>query len=240
MKKTVFILITLITILLIILLSKSFLPSSTKYSKEEVEQLILKGVENFNDMSNVSFDLKTSEVTCRYYYKGNKMKILYSSTPESSVSSNIINLDERKEYIVSEDLKIITVKDSTKFGLDKGVQYTLARSIENQTNLKNRYKREYHYIKDDTVEGKDCILIEEVFFYKENDTYINRNKSNPEEEIYIYWIEKSTGFVVAFDRTLPNQKTFTPNTIITNITFGNVEDSVFELPTTGYRISEFN
>lgn len=123
--------------------------------------------------------------------------------------------------------------------IDKGIQYELARSIENHNNLNNQYRREFKYIKDETLEGKDCIFVKEEIFSRENGTYINLNEANPEKEIRGFWIEKSTGFVLGGAMMQAGQDTATPEMIVRNISFGEVVDSDFELPI-GYEIIEKN
>lgn len=108
MKKFVLSLIAIIVVLLIIVLFKSFTTTTTKYSNNDVANLILKGVENMDNMSNVSFENENESRICKYYYKGNKMKMLVlenSAGTKINTLTSIINLDEGKQYIIDEEKK---------------------------------------------------------------------------------------------------------------------------------------
>ena len=238
MKKIIPSLVIIILILLIVIGLIVWKMNTPKYSYDDVANLLLKGVENMDNMSNVSFERETELGIVRYYYKGNKMKMLVKSVtdPENKLTAWIVNLDEGKQYTISEEKKFIGVRSATS--IDKGIQYQVARYLENRNTPNYPYKIKYRYIRDEVLEGKDCILAEEVYYKLDGDKYINMNKANPEEKVVYYWIEKSTGFIVGLDGREPNQNTATPTTIIRDITFGNVKDSDFELPNGDYMIYE--
>lgn len=189
-------------------------------------------------MNNVTFEMKNPQIGAKYYYKENKMKmeLMYSSDSEMSLTSNIINLNEGKQYAISEKNKFIGIQDATS--IDKGIQYQMARYLENRNTPNYPYKYEYRYIKDELLDGKDCILVEEIHYKLDGNKYVNENKTNLEKKVYYYWIEKTTGIIIGYNRVEPNQDTVSAYTIITNITFGNVKDSDFELPTGDYMIYE--
>ena len=89
--------------------------------------------------------------------------------------------------------------------------------------------RELSYIKDEKIEGKDCILVKEITYYKADDgTFQSDNKSDV--DIRAYWIEKSTGFVLGAALIKPTQTNATPEVLIKSITFNEVKDSDFNLP----------
>jgi len=227
MKKAVFILITIIAILLIIILLKN----DSTYSSKEIEQLILKGVENFDDMSNVSFERQTTGAITKHYYKGNKMKISFIKSFKESANdslTSIINLDEGKQYLINPQKNFIGIQKATTS--DKGLQFELAKYIEENHEPNSKYIREYVYIKDEIIEGKDCIFVKEQRYNQESGKYIYRNIENT-NMFNSYWIEKSTGFVIGFSPIKPDEDTAVPITIIRNITFGEVKDSDFDLPT---------
>lgn len=235
MKKLFIALIVMIVILLIFILFQIFMTSFPKYTNEEIISLILKGVENLDDMSNVSYEVKSQDIMFISSYKGNKqkMKILYSKRP-TSISFTITDLDKQKQYGINEEKKLIVVINQKYFS--NIVQYDVLHKL-NFVKPGNSIKFEYKYLKDDIIDGKDCILVEEETYELEDDTYINLNKEIPEKEVYFYWIEKSTGFIIATASSLPGNINITPEITISNITFGNVQDSDFNLPT-DYQILE--
>lgn len=102
----------------------------------------------------------------------------------------------------------------------------------NGNNSSSNIKYEYTYIKDEQLEGKDCILIKQDIFYLVDGKYTHISKITPEKQLRVFWIEKSTGFVLgASSTTNPNKNdNITPEMIIRNIYTGNVIDSDFELP----------
>ena len=127
MKKFMFILIAIIVIVLAIVLFK--ICTTTKYSSDDVKNLILKGAENMDKLFvNGSFERKWLNQTRKYYYKGNKMKILVlEAPPETKLSTTIIDLNEKKQYIISDKIKTIVVKETNSLSVVEGIQYELAR-----------------------------------------------------------------------------------------------------------------
>lgn len=234
MKKIIiYFIIILFIILFSILFFKIYL-SNTKYSNENINTLVQKGIENMQNMENVCIERKNKNSVVKFYYKGNKMKTLVIENFEDSlVSYSIIDLDKEKQYIVSDKKKILTVQKSTN--LNKGLQYEVLDRINTKgINL----KRELSYIKDENIEGKDCIFVKEITYYKSDDgTFQSDSKLN--EDIRVYWIEKSTGFVLGGAIIKPTQTNVTPEIWITNITFNEVVDSDFDLPV-DYEIYDFS
>lgn len=234
MKKIIPSLVIIILILLIVIGLIVWKINSPKYSYDDVANLLLKGIENMDDMNNVTFEMKNHQIGAKYYYKENKMKmeLMYSSDPDMSLTEHIINLEEGKQYTISEEKKFIGIQDATS--IDKGIQYQVERNLENRNTPNYPYKYEYRYIRDEILDGKDCILVEEIHYKLDGDKYVNENKTNLEKKVYYYWIEKTTGLIIGYNRVEPNQDTVSAYTIITNMTFGNVKDSDFELPTGDY------
>lgn len=251
-KKIVIILLLFIAILLIILLlkEKGFMPaifsssapsqvgSHLKYSSEDIKNLILRGEETFDNMDNASFDLKRNFGSMRYYYKGNKIKMVMTSSSESPDivnASTLVDLGQNKEYHIFDGQKFMAVThiQSTY----QSLQYRYSHKIELTSSPDSETKYEYLYIKDEMIDGKDCVFVEEVTFSKENNSYINHNKALPQEKVIALWIEKSTGFIIGSAPILPGQESADVDILITNISFGTVKDSDFELPT-GYTIRE--
>lgn len=101
MKKFMFILIAIIVIVLAIVLFK--ICTTTKYSNDDVKNLILKGAENMDKLLvNGSFERKWLNQTRKYYYKGNKMKILVlEAPPETKLSTTIIDLNEKNNILLA-------------------------------------------------------------------------------------------------------------------------------------------
>lgn len=226
MKKFV---VCFIIILFIILFSILFFKihlSNTKYSNEDIYALVQKGIGNMQDMQNVCIERKNVYALSKYYYKGNKMKALVMETTKdlSMVSYSIIDLDKEKQYIVSDEKKIIIVQKSTN--LDKGLQYEVFDRMNSKgTNL----KRELSYIKEESIDKKDCIFAKEITYYKTDDGTF-QSDSELDVDIRAYWIEKSTGFVLGTAIIKPTQTNATPEVWIKNITFNEVVDSDFDLP----------
>ena len=193
-KSAVYFIIILFIILFSILFFKTHL-SNTKYSNEDIYDLVQKGIENMQDMQNVCIERKNVYAVCKYYYKGNKMKILVMESTEGSalVSYAITDLDKEKQYIVSDKKKMISVQKATR--LDKGLQF----EVFDRINMKDpNAKRELEYIKDENIEGKDCIFVKEIYFSKTDENTFQAN-SELDVDIRAYWIEKSTGFRYCYD-----------------------------------------
>ena len=236
MKKFIFSITIIIVLLLIILLFKIFAPtfptSTCNYSNDDVAQLIFKGLENMDNMNNVSFEVQTDFSLTRRYYKGNKYKlvVLENYSSDSNLSECIIDLDQKKSYSIGKD-KFLIIQPLTSN--TDALQYKLAQYLEksNNSNISYSSKYQYQYVKDDILEGKDCILVKEVLYHLENDTYIDVSAKSPEKEVAVYWIEKSTGFVLGVSQMPYNMDSATPSIIIRNITLGEVKDSDFEIDT---------
>ena len=179
------------------------------------------------DMQNVCIVRKNQVSVMKYYYKGNKMKMSVLETTGSNglVSYAIIDLEKEKQYMVSDIRKFISIQKATN--IDKGLQYL----VFNEINPKgDNLKRELAYIKDETIEGKDCVFVKEITYYKTEDGSY-QSDSELGEDIRAYWIEKSTGFVLGGAMIKPTQTDATPEAWIKSITFNEVKDSDFELPT---------
>ena len=226
MKKYVTLIIIVLFIILFGILFFKIYQSNPKYSSEDIYALVQKSIENMQDMQNVCIERKNENGVVKNYYKGNKMKMLVvENTDDSLVSYSITDLNEEKQYIVSDTEKVITIQKATNF--NKGLQYEVFDRINtNDINL----NRELSYIKDEKIEGKDCIFVKEITYYKTDDGSFQPD-SKLDVDIRAYWIEKSTGFVVGAAMIKPTQTSATPETLIKNITFNEVVDSDFDLPT---------
>ena len=224
MKKfVVFFIIIVLIILFGILFFNAY--KSNKYSSENLYALVQKGIENMHDMQNVCIERENEYGVVKYFYKGNKMKGLYNSTLDSTLSYSITNLDEKK---------LITIKKDTS--IDKGLQYLVFNYLNN-----NNLNVELSYIKDEKMRGKDCIFVKQVSYLKTADgTFQADNESG--EDVPAYWIEKSTGFVLGSVMIKPTQTSATPYAWVRNITFDVVKDSDFDLPTDYeiYDITEYD
>ena len=197
-----------------------------QYSSDDIYALVKKGIENLQNTQNVCIERKNEAGITKYYYKGNKMKAsTIESYNDSSVSYTITVLDEEKQYIVSDSKKFITVQKATNFY--KGLQYEVFDGINTSGTT---VKRELSYIKDEKIEGKDCIFVKEITYYKTDDGSFQPD-SKLDVDIRAYWIEKSTGFVLGAALINPSQTSATPKLWINSITFNEVDDSEFSLPT---------
>lgn len=225
MRKTVVFFIVIVFIILSSILFFKIYQSNTKYSSEDIYSLVQKGVENMHDMQNVCIERVNGSEIIKYYYKGNKKKTLVeNSNDNSSMSYDIVDLDKGKVYIVSDNKKFILIHNVANF--NKGLQYDVFDAIDYEGG---DTKIELSYIKDEKINGKDCIFVKEVTYYKNDDgSFQDYNK--PDENVRAYWIEKSTGFVLGAAMIKPTQENATPETWINNITFNEVTDSDFDLP----------
>jgi len=226
MKKFIVCFVIILFIILFIVLFFKPHQSNAKYSNEEIYALVQKGIENMQDMQNVCIERKNVYAVCKYYYKGNKMKMLVmeSTDGDTLASYAITDLDKEKQYNVSDEKKMISVQKAIHF--DKGLQF----EVFDRINMKDtNAKRELSYIKDENIEGKDCIFVKEMYFTKTNDGTFQAD-SELDVDIRVYWIEKSTGFVLGTSMIKPAQTSATPDVWIKNITFNEVVDSDFNLP----------
>lgn len=226
MKNYIISIIIVIFIILFSILFFKIYQSNTQYSSEDIYALVQKGIENMQDMQNVCIERKNEYGVVKNYYKGNRMKILIvGNVDDLLVSYSIIDLDEEKQYIVSDKKKIITVQRATNF--NKGLQYEVFDAINPKGNS---IKRELSYIKDEKIEGKDCIFVKEITYHKTDDGTFHSD-SALDVDIRAYWIEKSTGFIIGAAMIKPTQTSATPEFLIKSIKFNEVLDSDFDLPT---------
>ena len=226
MKKSIVFFSVIIFIILFGILFFKVYQSNRKYSSEDIYNLVQKGVENMQDMQNTCIEIKNEYGVVKNYYKGNKMKnVIEENNIGSSLSYSIIDLDKGKQYMVSDKERFIGIEKATR--IDKGLQYLVFNSINPKAD---NIKVELSYIKDEKIEKKDCIFVKEITYYKTDDGTFQTN-SESSEDISAYWIEKSTGFVLGYTTIKPTQTSATPKTWIKNITFNEVVDSDFYLPT---------
>lgn len=233
-KKFVICFIIILFIILFSILFFKINPSNIKYSNEDIYALVQKGMDNMHDMQNVCIERKDKTGIHKFYYKGNKMKLLPMEDTDDLLSSySIIDLDKEKHYMVSDKKKIIVIKTETNF--NKGLQYGVFDRISIQDR---NLRRELSYIKDDNIEGKDCIFVKEITYYKTDDgSFKFDNEFNT--DICAYWIEKSTGFVLGTAIIKPTQTNATPEFWIKDITFNEVVDSDFDLPI-DYKVYDYS
>ena len=227
MKKFVVCIIVILLILFCILFSINHIVNK-KYSSEDIYNLVKKGIENMQDMQNVCIERRNIAGLTKFYYKGNKKKMLVlESNNNSSLSYSIDDLDEGKQYLVSDEKKCIYISNNDIY-ITKGMQYDVFDSISSKGY---NFWIELSYIKDEKINGKDCIFVKEVTYNRQDDNTYKSN-SDSDEDIRAYWIEKSTGFVLGAATIKPTQTSATPDDCwIYSITFGTVKDSDFELPT---------
>ncbi len=226
MKNYIISIIIVIFIILFSILFFKIYQSNTQYSSEDIYDLVQKGIENMQDMQNVCIERKNEYGIVKNYYKGNKMKtVIEENSNDILLSYSIIDLDNEKQYLISDKKKYIFVENAT--GIYEGLQYYVFNSINPKGN---NIKVELSYIKDEKIEGKDCIFVKEITYHKTDDGTF-QNDSELSEEISAYWIEKSTGFVLGYTTIKPTQTSASPKTWIKSITFNEVTDSDFDLPT---------
>ena len=114
-KKFVICFIILLFIILFSILFLKLIPSNIKYSNEDIYALVQKGMGNMHDMQNVYIERNDKTRVHKFYYKGNKMKLLtMEDTDELLLSYSIMDLD--KENIIWFLIrKIIVIKNETSF-----------------------------------------------------------------------------------------------------------------------------
>lgn len=232
MKKFLVYIIIIIVLIIVVILLKNI--TTTKYSHTDIVALINKGTQSMDNMNNLSFDKQTQNGTTKYYFKNNKRKMISLDT-----NLTVIILEDGKTYTIDNKRKIMFTNTQNLLNMDtlirKGLQDDALRieRLNNDVGNKDKLRYEFAYIKDEKIENKDCILVKERVFYLEtkeyNDVYYNSKKETP-----VYWIEKSTGFVIGAALMEFGKNTTTPQTIIKNIQVGKVMDDVFndmlELP----------
>ena len=237
MKKFIFWFIAFIVILGAVILWKTSLKTSTdtKYFDADIRALIVQGYENMYGTDNVSYEFENDVAITKHYLKGNKKKMVTLKQKDTKYTDGnllvITDFDEEKEYLFTEKEKLAFIQKPSVS--NKGSQYILGKQLkENPTSSSTaRTKVEYRYVKDEELEEKDCILVEEEYFYRMDDGSYQKDS----EERYFLWIEKSTGFILALGGTENGGDAVTPESFIRNISVGTVQDSDFEMPT-GYKI----
>lgn len=221
MKK---ILIVIVVIIFIVILSISL--TKPNYSHEDIVALINKGIQNMNNMDNLSYDTQKEDGTVKHYYKGNKKKMI---TPTNNV---FITLEDEKTYMIDKTEKAMIITTNSPLS-DKEELQNEALRMEKFNKNDNQYRYELAYIRDEKIDNKTCILVKQCKFDKETKKYINYTYSS-ENQIVVYWIEKSTGFVIGIGFMDPQKNIATPKSIIKNIKCGEVTDDMFndmlELP----------
>jgi len=242
MKKFAVVLLFIIAILLVILLLKmnggislgngnvtttsskdGNTTLSEKYSNEEIKELILKGKENLDEAENLYYEIHSDTTINKYYCKGTKFKRdnyfdSYYSCLKVSTSS-ILDLDEGCAYLLDHKTKTIQIINPI---LSK---YGFQTSLLNKLYPSTSYVITFTYIKDEKIDGKDCIFIKENRL--DPSTY---ELKYPDSYTWGYWLEKSTGFVIGRASMSTNETSAIPESLTKNITYGIVQDSDFELP----------
>lgn len=235
MKKIVVSIIAIVIIILVIVLFKNF--TDTKYSHEDIKSLISKGLETMNSANNMYFEKEAELQSIKYYYKENKMKMIvsgnYTDVTNNTSSTVITNLEEGKKYWINEKTRKMAITNTTT--LDKNFQSKFFQSIEEYNDNTHRY--ELAYIRDEKLDNRDCIFVKQQVFNIETNKYSDPTY-NSTGDIPVCWIEKSTGFVIGTGVMQSGNNVAILKTLITNIQFGKVIDSDFDLPN-GYEIVDF-
>lgn len=241
MKKLVIVLVIIVIMLAVLLLlkitgsistnsneiSNSTVPVSSTYSNEDIEKLILKGQETLSKVENAYYEKHTEYDYMTYYHKNprEKIEIYLKPSPFTTVKeitkkrTYLTNLDANIEYTYNHDMK---TRDSDKaVSIDISFQSILTSLLNSPS-----YQTEFIYVKDEELEGKDCIFVK-AFRY---DKKTGELKVNRDGLIDSYWIEKSTGFFVGASKIHPEGNSSIPTVVIRNLSFGTVKDSDFAEP----------
>lgn len=258
MKKFVPALLALIAVLVVILFLKtngvfpiidtsknsitSTSLSTSNYSNDDIQNLIIQGAETMASLGNWSFEVENSTegkkpITWieKYYYKEEKAKKeLYFD----NVATKTYITDAAKEtlYQIQHKDKTVSVQHLSPKQLTSYVpkeQCSSAQVLkEVRKSTTNPYKYIFTYLRDGRLEGKDCILAKKEIVYLDEERCVK----SVSDLVMVFWIEKSTGFILG--RAAPENidiNTITPKQIIKNISFGNVKEDDFYVP--NYRIA---
>ncbi len=187
--------------------------SSSGYSSEDIEKLILKGKETIREKDNVYYEIHSSSLLYKQYYKSSKLK--RESYGLSSTIASIENAERLTTDIVNFDKDITNrfnhvdkIKNTANYAIGSKslFQEELVELIEHQ----DRHLPDFAYVKDDILDGRSCIIVKAYRY----DT----------KKYYAYWIEKSTGFYVGRERIDSNATPSEPDSTIKNLSFGTVKD----------------
>lgn len=218
MKKFIkYIVLIIIAIFLISLLKNAF---TYKYSHSDIIDLANKGLKN---MDNISFVVSRDGDVIKYYFKGDNKKMVPSDS-----SLVVISLENGKGYMIDKDGKNMFITSSTELIYHKGIQdYVLnVEELNKDVRYKDQFRYELAYIRDEKIDNKDCIFVKECVYYIDSKEYVDYSY-NSENEIPVYWIEKSTGIVIGAALMEAGKDTATPQTTVSNIKFGEVTDDIF-------------
>lgn len=195
--------------------------TTTKYSNDDIVALINKGIDN---MDNISFDEESKYGTTNYYFKGNNKKI---------IDPNFIHINQENDgnYLLDVNGKRLPISPSINIYSIPQYAALVRQELNNDYRYKDKdkFRYEFVYVKDDKLENKDCIFVRECVFVIENKEYIDYLDMS-KDKIPVYWIEKSTGFIIGSGFMDPGKDKATPETIIKNIKCGEVTDDMFEMP----------
>lgn len=218
MKKFIkYIVLIIIAIFLISLLKNAF---TYKYSHSDIIDLANKGLKN---MDNISFVLSRDGDVIKYYLKGDNRK-----TVSSDSSFVTMTLENGKAYIIDKDEKNMLVTSSTNLTIHNGLQDDVlnVEELNKDVRYKDQFRYELAYIRDEKIDNKNCIFVKECVYYIDSKEYVDYSY-NSENEIPVYWIEKSTGIVIGAALMEAGKDTATPQTAVSNIKFGEVTDDIF-------------
>lgn len=194
---------------------------SLDYSSEDIKKLILKGKESIRKEDNVYYESSTPTQLIKHYYKGSKLKCeSYHCSPTASIETAEKSLTTISDF---DDHKTDKFDHTAKN--KRTVNYTVGSKNLFQEELvdlieDNRYITKFIYVKDDVLDGKNCIVVKAYRY--DAKTYEIKTFLHT---IAVYWIEKSTGFYVGRTHIKPNENTFTVGSTIKNLSFGTVKDS---------------
>ncbi len=240
-RRLFIVLFVIIAILLVILFCKikGIFPIKTaKYTDKDIEDLVLKGVENYNGHQSFSYDLvensKGNTYTRRFFHKGQKEKIVVTADTRSHSSTGFsVIATDKKRYSVSPKDKLILWEESseTNTPVISFLQSDLLHIIDTRNNGNHNTRTTFRYIREEKLEGKDCIVISVDVFYSYDGTYVKDSSDGRPHSVY--WIEKSTGFLLGASQVEPDEqeKNLTPQLILKDLTFGEIPDKEFEVPT---------
>ena len=190
---------------------------STKYSHNDIVNLINKGLQS---MDNISFTKTNQYGTTIYYYKQGKIKMT------SSASRYIYIEKDGKTYGIDKEKKFLIISPKSLI-INGGLQYDTLNieRLNSKLTEKDNFRYEFVYIRDEKLDNKDCIFVKETEYNIDTKKYSDRADDNGDTTVY--WIDKPTGMVIGGGFMQSGKNTAEPNVIISNIEFDGVSDDIF-------------
>lgn len=211
MVLIVSIIIVILVTIVIIVNSKNV---EVKYDDKTIKELLNKGHLNMQNFYAEVYDTKSSSLIKSIYIKDNMTKV--KTTDEGYI---LTDLSLEKSYVVNikgKKIKEIDLKNSFKELLDKYSLFVPKADLSENTK--------YEYIREEKYQDKDCILIKRFLIDSSTGNELESQTSR------VYWIEKSTGYLIGIGDMDKDDNTIIENVYYNNIKINELQDSEFEIP----------